>query len=235
MIIVSLAPRCARFAAVLVATLIPAIAAAQTEPPGDSRLAMQGVWEMSNAARDRRCLLEFRSEPAPGGFALKPDAACPTVFPSIKDMAAWSLGAKATLRLLDANSRALLELTEVESGMFEGERRGEGLFFLQSQAAANADVRVEQLFGDWTLTRGSGGATCRVTLSNELASVDDFKIMVQPGCDAIVAELGLATWRLQRSELLIAGKSGLWRFAEVDSVTWQRIPPGGETVQLVKK
>jgi hypothetical protein len=138
------------------------------------------------------------------------------------------------LRLLDSGGQALLEMTEVESGMFEGERRGEGLFFLQSQAALNAGVKIEQLFGDWRVMRDTT-AICTLSLVAEAVKDDNFKVEVKPGCDAAIARFAPATWKLQRNELLIGGKGGTWQFEEVDQATWQRIPPGNEPLQIVKQ
>jgi hypothetical protein len=207
---------------------------AQTPPPAPATDSMIGAWEISNAARDRSCILTFKSDPAPGGMKVEPDQACEGAFPTIRGLTAWSLGPNMALKLLDGGGQPLLEMTEVESGMFEGERRGEGLFFLQSQAALNAGIKIEQLFGDWNVVRGIT-AICTITLVAEAVKDDDFKIEVKPGCDAVIARFAPAIWKFQRGELLIGGKGGMWRFEEVDAVTWRRIPPGTEPLQIVKR
>ena len=69
----------------------------------------------------------------------------------------WRSGASCrTARCACSTPRAMprLEMSEVESGIFEGERRGEGLYFMQPQGAATIPVRTpEQMFGDWNFLR----------------------------------------------------------------------------------
>ena len=89
---------------------------------------MVGGWEISNAERDKRCAVTFSVDPAPLGFKLALEAACAAAFPPLKDVVAWTLGKNDVLRLVDARSASVLEFTEVENGLYEGERRGEGLF-----------------------------------------------------------------------------------------------------------
>src|SRR3954469_12343794 len=106
-------------------------ARAQTPPAQLSEAAKSviGSWEISNAERDKRCPVIFSSDAAAGGMKLELDPACMTAFPPFKDVVAWGMGVRDALRLLDAKGATILELSEVESGIWEGERRGEGLFF----------------------------------------------------------------------------------------------------------
>ena len=128
---------------------------------------MVGGWEISNADRDRRCPLAFSVDPAPGGYKVELDAECATAFPSLADVVAWDFGPKDVLRLLDAKGAALLEFTEVESGMFESERGADGLLFLQTQASLKIETRTaEQMVGDWDLLREADKPLCRITLSD---------------------------------------------------------------------
>src|SRR4051812_2916134 len=103
-------------------------AVAQAQPMvSDAAKEMVGGWELSNADRDKRCPVIFTVDAAPGGFKIELDAACATAFPQLKDIAAWGLGRNDVLRLIDGKGAALIEFTEVENGLFEGERKGEGL------------------------------------------------------------------------------------------------------------
>src|SRR5262249_619592 len=139
---------------VLLAVFAVAVAAnlagAQNAPaPSEVAKAMVGAWELSNSDRDKRCAVTFSVDPAPGGLKLELDAACLTALPMLKDVVAWALGQNDILRLIDGRGTAIFELTEVESGLYEGERKGEGLYFLQTQAALKPDTRTaEEMFGD---------------------------------------------------------------------------------------
>lgn len=196
---------------------------------------MVGGWEMSNADRDRRCPLTFSVEPAPGGYKIDFDAGCPTAFPSLGDVVAWGFGPKDVLRLLDAKGAAVLEFTEVENGMFESERGAEGLLFLQTQASLKVETRsTEQIVGDWNLLREADKPLCRLTLSNT-ASGDAFRVIVKPGCDKMIANFNLSTWRLDRDQLILTGRNGTWRFAESDGTVWERVPLSIDPMLLVRQ
>jgi hypothetical protein len=213
-------------------------ARAEPAPPSEAAKDMVGAWEISNAARDKTCPLTFNLDPVPGGYGLEID--CGAVFPSLRGIAAWGMGPDDEVRLFDGKGTIMLDFTEVESGMYEAERKGEGLYFMRSQAAIRATtVSPEQLFGDWVLLQEADKPLCQITLSN--ASAEDagagetFKIVVKPGCVAAIAAFGLATWRLDSNELLLNGRAGTWRFSESDATIWERIPPSTDPLLLMRK
>jgi hypothetical protein len=121
-------------------------ALAQT-PPSDAVKAMLGNWEISNADRDKICIVTLRPQTTAGGMKLEFDKACAGVFPFVKTVSAWTLGSDS-VRLVDAKGNAVLDASEVEDGMFQGERREEGLYFLQRPGAANPDTTPERFPGD---------------------------------------------------------------------------------------
>jgi hypothetical protein len=57
---------------------------------------------------------------------------------------------------------------------------------------------------------------CRLTLADTAAGPENtYKIVVKPGCDArALRASGLTTWRLDREQLVLSGRSGSLRFAE---------------------
>jgi hypothetical protein len=194
-----------------------------------------GAWEISNADRDKRCAVTFSIDAAPGGFKLEFDPTCGSAFPQLKDVVVWKLGPNDAVSLVDANGTAVLEFNEVESGMYEGERKGEGLFFMQTQAAVKAETRsADQLFGDWKLLRELDQPLCTLTLSNASDGAEKYKLIVKQGCDAAIADFGLATWRLDRDQLLLTGREGTWRFSESDPATWERMPLSTDPLLLMR-
>lgn len=215
------------------------LALAQPAPPPqatDAARDVAGNWEISNAERDKRCPVTFSIDATAGGFKLELDGVCATLFPPLKDVVAWMLGPNDAVRLLDARGAAVLELTAVESGMYEGERRGEGLYFMQAQAALKPDIRTpEQMFGDWRFLRELNKPMCTLTLSDALEAGTTYKLVVKPGCDAEIAGLGLATWRLDRDQLVIAGRNGAWRFSESEPSVWERFPLSTEPLLLMRQ
>ena len=121
-------------------------ALAQT-PPSDVVKGMLGNWEISNADRDKICMVTLRPQTTAGGMKLEFDKACAGVFPFVKTVSAWVL-AGDSVRLVDAKGNIALDASEVEDGMFQGERRDEGLYFIQRPGAANPDLSTPERFPD---------------------------------------------------------------------------------------
>jgi hypothetical protein len=220
----------------LVATLAPGPAHAQAPATlSDPAKAMIGAWEISNAARDKRCAVVFKAEAVTGGFKLEFDPPC-TDFLVLRDVGMWAIGPKDAVRLFDNKGTIMLDFNEVESGMFEAERKGEGLFFMRSQAAIKAaTVSPEQLFGEWTMLQEADKPLCKLTLSNASSGDDTYRLVVKPGCASAIMGLGLTTWRLEVNDLLLVGRGGTWRFSESDASVWERIPPSIDPMVLMRQ
>src|SRR5947199_760902 len=213
-----------------------AAAYAQAPAPSDAAKEMVGAWEISNAARDKTCPVAFKRERAVGGFKLDLDEGCGTAFPSLKDVAIWMMGPNDAVRLLNSKGMVVLDFMEVESHMYEAERKGEGLFFMRTQAAIKAaTVTPEQVFGEWTLLKEFEKPLCKLTLSSTAAGGENYKVMVKPGCDASVADIELSTWRLDSDGLLLTGRGGSWRFSESDATTGERVPASSDPLVLMRQ
>jgi len=206
---------------------------AQTDDPVK---AMVGSWEISNADRDKICIVALKADAAAGAYKLDFDRACVPNLPMMKDVVLWKIGADDSVQLLDARGRTLVEFTEVESGMYETERPGEGVFFLQTPAAAGPPQRTaDQMTGEWTMVRGANKPICSLTLSNNATALDDFVLVIKPGCDVFVTRFGPTTWQMDRGELLLKSPRGqTWRFGEGDDNKWQRVPETADPVILVR-
>jgi hypothetical protein len=217
--------------------LFPFAALAQAPPPSsETAKSVSGQWEFSNADRDRTCTLTLRSIVAPGGLALDWERKCADLFPFTREIAAWTIGSREAIQLLDKAGKPVLELTEVEGGLYEGERPGEGLVFLQSLAGGSTERTAEQVAGDWAFVRGTGKPICQVTLATTPAGSDRLAVRVKSGCDAVITRFGPTSWRMDRGQLVLLPKSGdPWRFEESDPTTWRRIPEGRQPLQLVRQ
>jgi hypothetical protein len=120
--------------------------------------------------------------------------------------------------------------------MYEAERKGEGLYFMRTQAAIKAaTVSPEQVFGEWALLQEFEKPLCKLTLANAPAGGDNYKIIIKPACAAPIANFGLVTWRLEGGELVLTGRAGAWRFSESDATTWERIPPSTDPLVLMRQ
>lgn len=197
--------------------------------------SLTGAWELSNSDRDRICAVTFKNEPVKGGFKVEFDKACAESFPMTKDVQAWTLS-NETVRFVDARGRPLMELSEVESGMYEGERPGEGLIFLQAAAAVPPAAKTpEQMFGEWTISRGSA-AVCTIALSNRAAGDDSYALQMKPPCDALVTRFNPTLWRMDMGELVLTSPRGeVWRFAAGDGGNWRRVPENAVAIVLTRK
>jgi hypothetical protein len=210
----------------VVAVALGAPAQAQTPPLGESAKAMIGTWEFSNAEHDKVCTVTFKNERAAVGLALAFDANCGTLFPLVRDVVGWKYPDDDLLYLLDAGGKALVEFSEAEDGKYEAPTPGLGVLFLQPPGAATAPAQVKpaQVAGSWALKRGEGAPLCVLALT-ATAAQDGFVLTVQPGCDAGIAKIGLAQWRLDNGQLMLMPARGEpWRFEEIDDATWRRLP-----------
>ena len=215
-------------------------AAQQTLSPATSEAfkAVIGKWEISNSDRDRACMITFRSDPSGSVFKLDLEKACATQMPELKGVVAWTIGGLDLVRLLDARGRPIMEFSEVESGTYEAQRPGEGIFFMENAATAANSVALtaDQMAGDWGVVRGTGKTVCTITLTITAADADSFALRLKPGCDALVTRFGPAAWYMDRGELVFKSKGGqYWRFAASDPINWQRVPEGRDPITLVRQ
>jgi Protease inhibitor Inh len=204
---------------------------------GDPVTAVVGAWELSNADRDKTCHLNFRADSVANGHKIDVDKNCPNVFPSTKDIAAWAIDNYGSLRLLNAQGEAVIELTEVESGMYDGFTPEEGRYILQAAAAAAAVRTADDMVGDWAVARSTGKPICVLTLANApVGGSDNLALKIKPGCDAQIVRFGPTSWRMDNGELILQAPRGQsWRFEENDPNTWQRLPESSDPILLVRQ
>jgi hypothetical protein len=209
----------------------------QNTPTSDPVAAVVGAWELSNADHDKTCRLNFRADAAPGGNKIDVDKNCPNVFPSTKDITAWAVDNYGSLRLLNAQGEPVIELTEVESGMYDGFTPEEGRYVMQSAAAA--PIRsADDMIGDWGIARSTGKPICMLSLANTAAAAgsDNLALKLKPGCDALVTRFGPTSWRMDNGDLVLQSARGqTWRFEENDTNTWQRLPESADPILLVRQ
>ena len=210
---------------------------AVTEPPLPAvPRTMVGTWEFSNADREKTCSITLRNESNRVGKRVEFDPACLSLFPFVKDVVAWQYSENDFLKLLDAQGVSVLEFNEVESGIFEAPRPGEGILFIQNASALGpAPKTAEQITGEWSIIRRTGRAICGLSLTST-QSGEEFAVRVQPGCDPVVARFAPATWQMDRGEIVLRAANGQsWRFEEGDDSKWQRVPQGPNTLLMVRK
>ena len=198
---------------------------------------MVGQWELSTAGRDKTCVITLKGDATPQGLKLELDKGCAVALPFTKSIAAWSVKGLDIVRLQDAGGQSVIDVTEVESGIFEGQRQNEGIYLLQNLAAARAlSKSTDQLIGDWAMVRDSGKTICGLTLTNTETAPDNFAVYLKPRCDPLVASFAPKQWRIERGELLLQSAKGeIWRFEADDNAQWRRIPESADPLILIRQ
>ena len=213
------------------------LASAQTAPPlRESAKAMLGIWEFSNAERNKICTADFKSDPTAVGYKVTFDANCAALFPLVANIVGWKYQDNDLLYLLNAQGEALIEFSEVEDGQFEAPTPGLGVLFLQNPAAANPPARLpEQIAGNWALKRGDSAPVCSFALAMT-PTKQGLALSVRSGCDSAIAKLVFTQWRLEKGNLvLVPAKGPPWRFVEIDDRSWARVPESAEQIRLLRQ
>jgi Protease inhibitor Inh len=225
---------------IAVAALLGALVCA---PPAVSQDAatlkkdMVGQWELSTTERSKTCVVTLKGDASPQGLKLELEPTCAKALPFTKDITAWNVKGLDIVRLQDAAGQPVIDFTEVESGIFEGLRQGEGIYILQNLAAARSLAKsMDQMIGDWAMVRGNGQAICGLTLTNTEATADNFQVFLKPRCDPAVAAFAPTAWRLERGELLLMSTSGeAWRFQADDNAQWRRVPDSADPLIMLRQ
>jgi len=198
---------------------------------------MIGQWELSTAERSKTCVVTLKNDATPQGLKLELEPGCAAALPFTKAITAWNIRGLDIVRLQDSTGESVIDFTEVESGIFEGLRQGEGIYILQNLAAARSLAKsMDQMIGDWAMVRGNGLSICGLTLTNTEASADNFQVFLKPRCDPAVTAFAPTQWRLERGELLLMSAGGdVWHFEADDNAQWRRVPDAADPLIMLRQ
>ncbi len=198
---------------------------------------MVGQWELSTTERSKTCVVTLKADASAQGMKLELEPGCATALPFTKDIAAWSIAGLDIVRLQDASGQPVIDFTEVESGILEGLRQGEGIYILQNLAAARSLAKsMDQMIGDWAMVRGNGEAICGLTLTNNDAGHDNFQVFLKPKCDPAIAAFAPTQWRLEHGQMLLMSQSGeTWQFEADDNAQWRRVPDSADPLIMLRQ
>jgi hypothetical protein len=223
----------------IVSVALLALIACETQARAQDALKkdMVGQWELSTTERSKTCVVTLKADATGQGLKLELEPTCAAALPFTKDIAAWNVRGLDIVRLQDAAGQPVIDFTEVESGIFEGLRQGEGIYILQNLAAARSLAKsMDQMIGDWSMVRGSGRPVCGLTLTNTEATPDNFQVFLKPRCDPAVAAFAPTVWRLERGELLLMSQSGeTWRFEADDNAQWRKVPDSADPLIMLRQ
>jgi hypothetical protein len=221
----------------LLALSLAASMPAFAQTAANLRKDMIGQWELSTAERGKTCVVTLKPDTTPQGMKLELEPGCANALPFTKDIVAWGVKGLDIVRMQDASGQSVIDFTEVESGILEGRRTGEGIYLLQNLVAARALTRsMDQMIGNWAMVRGSGAVICTLTLTNTEAGGDNFAVFVKPRCDASVVAFAPTLWRLERGEMLLMSARGdTWHFEADDNAQWRRVPDSADPLFMMRQ
>ena len=217
--------------------LVACLCQARAQDAATLKKNMIGQWELSTTERSKTCVVTLKSDATPQGMKLELEPGCAAALPFTREITGWSVKGLDIVRLQDAAGQAVIDFTEVESGIFEGMRTGEGIYILQNLVAARSLAKsMDQMIGDWAMVHGNGQPICGLTLTNTEATPDNFAVFLKPRCDAAIAAFAPTVWRLERGELLLMSKSGeVWRFEADDNAQWRRVPDSADPLIMLRQ
>jgi Protease inhibitor Inh len=210
----------------------------RSQEPTDLRKEMIGQWELATADRSKTCVVTMKSDAVLQGLRLELEPGCAAALPFTKDIASWSVkGLGDIVRLQNKAGEAVIDLTEVESGIFEGNRSGEGIYILQNLEAARSLAKsMDQMIGDWAMVHSDGQSICGITLTNNEANADNFQAFLKPKCDPAIAAFAPTQWRLDHGQILLIADSGeTWTFEADDNAQWRRVPDSADPLILLRQ
>jgi Protease inhibitor Inh len=210
---------------------------ASSQDAASLKREMIGQWELSTAERSKTCVVTLKNDTTSQGLKLELEPACAKSLPFTKEITAWNVKGLDIVRLQDAAGQPVIDFTEVESGIFEGMRQGEGIYLLQNLAAARSLAKsMDQMIGDWAMVRNDGRPICGLTLTNTEATADNFQVFLKPKCDPAVEAFKPTMWRLERGELLLMAANGeTWHFQADDNAQWRLVPDSADALIMLRQ
>jgi hypothetical protein len=225
-------------AVVALLAVIAGAAPARSQDVTTLKKDMIGQWELATTDRSKTCVVTLKNDSTPQGLKLELEPGCAAALPFTKDITAWSIkGLGDIVRLQDAAGQPVVDFTEVETGIFEGMRTGEGIYILQNLAAARSLAKsMDQMIGDWAMVRGNGQTICGLTLTNTEATADNFQVFLKPKCDPTVAAFAPTQWRLEHGQILLMSASGeTWQFEADDNAQWRQVPDSADPLIMLRQ
>jgi hypothetical protein len=225
------------------AAIVTCAVPARAQDTSTLKKDMIGQWELATTDRSKTCVITIKSDATPQGaaspgMALELEPNCAKALPFTADIVAWSIkGLGDIVRLQNAAGEPVIDFTEVETGIFEGLRTGEGVYILQNLAAARSLAKsMDQMIGDWAMVHSDGQSICGLTLTNNEASADNFQVFLKPKCDPLVATFAPTQWRLDHGQILLQSPSGeTWAFEADENAQWRKVPDSADPLIMLRQ
>lgn len=225
------------FALAALSALVAVASPAHAQDVATLKKNMIGQWELSTTDRSKTCVVTLKPDATPQGLKLELEPSCPAALPFTKDITGWNIKGLDIVRLQDSAGEAVVDFTEVEAGILEGVRSGEGVYILQNLAAARSLAKsMDQMIGDWAMVRGNGNTICGLTLTNNDAGNDNFQVFLKPKCDPTVEAFAPTQWRLEHGQIMLMSERGeVWRFEADDNAQWRLVPDSADPLIMLRQ
>jgi hypothetical protein len=213
-----------RASLVIVALLCAASARAQ------DMAAARGLasnYQLADAIGERRCSITLEAKTAAPGFTLVYDkAVCIPLFGYLADVVAWQPAPAGGINFVNSKGVVIAEFTEGVGGVYEAIRDNDGVYFLTNlRIADTAETKIEDLAGEWNLSRPDGPTICKIALTKEVAGDNRFTARVAPGCDSAITAFGPVSWQLSNGDVVLYAKNGeIIRLGRNEEGVWARVP-----------
>ena len=229
--------RCSGIVLPALLALVVGATPARSQDASTLKKDMIGQWELSTTERSKTCVVTLKGDSSPQGLKLELEPGCAAALPFTRDITAWNVRGLDIVRLQDAAGAPVIDFTEVESGIFEGLRQGEGIYILQNLAAARSLAKsMDLMIGDWSMVRGKGVVVCGLTLTNTEATPDSFQVFLKPKCDPVIAAFAPTQWRLDHGQMvLMSAKGDIWQFEADDNAQWRRVPDSADPLIMLRQ
>ena len=226
-----------RRAVCVLAALLLVAAPVRSQDAASLKKEMIGQWELSTTERSKTCVLMLKGDLSPQGLKLELEPGCAVALPFTKQITSWNIKGLDIVRLQDARGEAVIDFTEVETGIFEGVRSNEGVYILQNLAAARSLAKsMDQMIGDWAMVRGNGATICGLTLTNNDAGNDNFQVFLKPKCDPAISTFAPTQWRLEHGQILLMSNRGdTWHFEADDNAQWRLVPDSANPLIMLRQ
>jgi hypothetical protein len=193
----------------------------------DAARGLASNYQLADAVGERKCAMLLDARSVPGGYLLSFDrAACRATFAHLADVAAWQPAPAGGINFVTAKGAVITEFSEGVGGVYEAIRENDGVYFLTNlKIADTSETKIDDIAGDWNLSRPDGPTICRIMLTKEAAGDNRFAIRLASGCDSAIAAFGPAAWQLSNGDVVLYSKGGeVIRLGRNEEGVWARVP-----------
>jgi len=211
-------------AAILALALCTSPASAQEN---SAARALSSNYQLTDGVGERRCPIVLDSKTTTGGFTLSYDrTACRAVFAHLAEVSAWQPAPAGGINFVTSKGVIVTEFTEGVGGVYEAIRENDGVYFLTNLKIADTnETKIDDIAGDWNLSRPDGPAICNLSLTKEVAGNNRFAIRIASGCDSAIMAFGPVTWQLSNGDVVLYSKEGdVIRLGKNWEGVWARVP-----------